>query len=191
MPFASTVPAEAFPPATPLTDQVTAPPPVTVAMKWTVCPGPAAAFCGLMVTEPDCCGVGGGWLGLVGFGGAGGTSEVRLDGAPPAQPASNTASKESPIYDLPAGRQAPLFVDIPVRPRTYKIPLGSTDASRDHLLRALSVFLKRQLGQRMTANCNNCLDSQCGLLPDFCSQLNYGFGVIVIKCSESRARSFA
>ena len=40
------------------------PPVELAAAKRAVCPGATAAFCGLMVTEPVCVGVGGGWVGF-------------------------------------------------------------------------------------------------------------------------------
>src|SRR6185437_3699236 len=82
------VPRLALPPFTPLTDQMIAPGADEAAVKLTTWPGPAAEFCGLIVTEPLCTGAGGGCDGAVGAGGGCGLGDgVAVDvGLPPPHP---------------------------------------------------------------------------------------------------------
>jgi len=69
LPMASTVPRLALPPGTSFTDQATLPLPVDVAVKRIVWALDSAAYCGPIVTDPICCGVGGDCDGVMGTGG--------------------------------------------------------------------------------------------------------------------------
>ena len=81
------------------------PPVELTAEKRAVCPGATAAFWGLMVTEPVCVGVGGGWFGL----GAGceGWVAVAPGGARLAQPDVNPVTTRHPVRTQPAVRMLP------------------------------------------------------------------------------------
>lgn len=104
------VPTVALPFATPFTDHSRAPPPVAAAEKCSVWPGDAAAFCGWIVTEPACCGVGGGCEGAGGLGGTG-DAEVRPEGTPPPQP-TRKRNTESPRQGLRSRPRATRRIDI-------------------------------------------------------------------------------
>src|SRR5512146_665733 len=100
------VPRVALPPFTPFTDQTIVPVAVETAAKLTTWPGAAAAFRGLMVTEPFCTGAGGGCEGaLAAGGGCGVEGEVAIDGGlPPPHPLNNRKAATKQVGPARAGQ---------------------------------------------------------------------------------------